>query len=385
LKKYSSGIDLIIPAYNAGGTLEDCLKSALALRMPQNLNFNIIVVDNNSRDNTAHVARSLGVKVLSCAKQGRSSARNFGLVHSYSEYVAFIDSDTLVNENWLEEVLKLFNHKSIGAAQAQIIPGPTDTFVDHFLHAYKEITTKGLYVEMEAEYALFPLIDTAAAVYSRLAIDMAGGFDENLTFQEDRDLAIRIVACGFSIRSTFETLAYKQSNRSPIAYLVRTVQDTVVLARFAVVNSFHYLGRHLRDRIATRPVKLPEESHWSIVLFGKLHHWLSLFIYLLAYPYYFLQKLPKVILHMPPSKLNLLLPQVEGPSLEKIFIFSPHLRFYLSKKKLIIYRTATLPQAIMDKEIIEWFNQYLDQAEKMDFKRETIKRLISDGILVPLK
>ena len=385
MKKYSSGIDLIIPAYNAGDTLEDCLKSAQGLLKPQNLNFNIIVVDNNSQDNTAQLAQNLGIKVISCLKQGRAAARNFGLAHSSSEYVAFIDSDTLVNENWLEEVLKLFNHKCIGAAQAQIIPGPKNTFVDNYLHSYKKITTQGLYVEMEVEYALFPLIDTAAAVYLRLAIDMAGGFNEELTFQEDRDLAIRIVANGFSIRATFDALAYKQSNRSPLAYLLRTIQDTYVVARFAVINSHHSLGPHLKARIATRPVKFPEKSKWNIKIFGKAHHWLSLVVYLMAYPYYFLQKLPKANLSMPPSKLNLLLPKVEVPTLGKTFVFSPTFRFYLSQKKLIIYRIATLPQEILDKDMIEWFNHYLDEKTDVNAKRETIQKFISDEIFVPLK
>lgn len=385
MKKYSPGIDLIIPAYNAENTLEDCLKSAQALRRPQNFNLNILVVDNNSHDNTAQVAKSFGINVVTCHKQGRAVARNFGLAHTNSEYVAFIDSDTLVNENWLEEVLKLFNHKCIGAAQAQIIPGPKNTFVDNYLHAYKQVTTQGHYVEMEADYALFPLIDTAAAVYSRLAIDMAGGFDEELTFQEDRDLAIRIVANGFSIRATFETMAYKQSNRSPLAYLLRTIQDTKVVARFAVINSHHSLGPHLKARIANPSVKLTIKSNWNIKLFGKIHHWLSLVVYLMTYPYYFLQKIPKPTLTMPPAKLNLLMPKIEVTTLGKTFVFSPNFRFYLSQKKLIIYRNATLPQEITDKDMIKWFNHYLDEKPDMKDETEIIHKFISDEIFVPLK
>ena len=99
----SSKISVIIPAYNIEkylGELLDCLKR-------QTLKpYEIIVVNDGSTDYTEQVAcKYKNVKVITTANQGVSAARNIGLKASSGDYIAFLDGDDLIADDYLEKLL----------------------------------------------------------------------------------------------------------------------------------------------------------------------------------------------------------------------------------------------------------------------------------------
>jgi glycosyltransferase involved in cell wall biosynthesis len=106
-------ISLVIPAYNEEGHLAACLRAALAQIEPFH---EIIVVDNNSFDNTAAiVAQFPEVILLQESHQGVVFARERGFVASTGSIIARIDADTRLPKDWSRKVRTIFTDTSISA------------------------------------------------------------------------------------------------------------------------------------------------------------------------------------------------------------------------------------------------------------------------------
>lgn len=95
-------VSIIIPAYNESAYIENCLKSLAKQTFAP---YEIIVVDNNSKDNTAEIARKYTTRVYSCRKQGISSARNLGAQMAEGDLVCFMDADGTVCRNWVRHLV----------------------------------------------------------------------------------------------------------------------------------------------------------------------------------------------------------------------------------------------------------------------------------------
>lgn len=105
---------VIIPSYNDADVLEKCLKH---LSLQKEKNFEVIVVDDGSKDDTQKILGSWKKKkypfllhTLKQKNQGAGVARNTGMKKAKEEIVIFLDADILVSENWLSEHLK-FHHQ----------------------------------------------------------------------------------------------------------------------------------------------------------------------------------------------------------------------------------------------------------------------------------
>ena len=98
-------ISVIIPAYNEEKNLPKIISS---LRNQGSKIFEIIVVDNNSTDNTFKIAKSFADKVYKCKKQGISYARNYGAKRASREIIAFLDADSTAFPGWLDTVMGAF-------------------------------------------------------------------------------------------------------------------------------------------------------------------------------------------------------------------------------------------------------------------------------------
>ena len=100
-------VSVIIPCYNAGAYLGDCLDSVLA---QDELDFEVIVIDDGSIDNTWDVAkeyakRDARIRVLHQENRGVSAARNLGLSAAKGEWITFVDGDDLVAPDMLSVML----------------------------------------------------------------------------------------------------------------------------------------------------------------------------------------------------------------------------------------------------------------------------------------
>jgi len=96
-------ISVVVPAYNEEKLIGKCLES---LQNQTEKPFEIIVVDNNSIDKTAAVAKKFGARVIEEKEQGISFARNAGFNVAKSDIIARIDADTIAPVDWIEKIRK---------------------------------------------------------------------------------------------------------------------------------------------------------------------------------------------------------------------------------------------------------------------------------------
>ena len=94
-------ISVVIPAFNEEKRIEACLKSIASQTYKP---LEVIVVDNNSTDKTAKIAKSFGAQVIIEKQQGVTYARNRGFEIAKGEIIARTDADTIVPSNWLERI-----------------------------------------------------------------------------------------------------------------------------------------------------------------------------------------------------------------------------------------------------------------------------------------
>lgn len=111
-----SDISVIIPTWNGEKILKDCLNSLLEQTYQS---FEVIVVDNNSTDGTLDMMEKFypQVKVVQLQKNyGFAKAINVGVRQSNSKYVAFLNNDTVVDKDWIKELLDCIKRHSDAAS-----------------------------------------------------------------------------------------------------------------------------------------------------------------------------------------------------------------------------------------------------------------------------
>ncbi|PTR16385.1 glycosyl transferase family 2 [Nitrosospira sp. Nsp2] len=103
-------LSIIIPAFNEERMIVRCLESIyISLDANHNPGFTseIIVVDNNSTDGTAHLARAAGARVVFEPINQIGRARNAGAAEAQGEWLMFIDADSILSPGLLSEILRL--------------------------------------------------------------------------------------------------------------------------------------------------------------------------------------------------------------------------------------------------------------------------------------
>jgi glycosyltransferase involved in cell wall biosynthesis len=111
---HSAFITIAIPTYNRSATLAETLGSLRNLRCPEDTEYEVVVVDNNSSDDTSRViqeySRVLAPRLRSVfePQQGLSRARNRALLEARGQIVSFLDDDVLVDPDWLSTVAGAF-------------------------------------------------------------------------------------------------------------------------------------------------------------------------------------------------------------------------------------------------------------------------------------
>jgi glycosyltransferase involved in cell wall biosynthesis len=121
-------ITVILCTYNRCQSLEKALASAARLELPPSVSWEILVVDNNSKDQTASVVESFCRKYpghfryLFEARPGKSHALNAGLGQTRADVIAFMDDDVTVEPNWLAELTACLHDGRYAGSGGRILP-----------------------------------------------------------------------------------------------------------------------------------------------------------------------------------------------------------------------------------------------------------------------
>lgn len=119
---------IIIPTYNRAAMLDALLRSLETMVVPESMGWEVLIVDNNSIDNTADVVEACArrgriiVRRVVETQQGASFARNRGVQESRGEIIGFLDDDETVSTEWLAMFQSAFARGDCSGVGGRVIP-----------------------------------------------------------------------------------------------------------------------------------------------------------------------------------------------------------------------------------------------------------------------
>lgn len=185
-------ISVIVCTHNGARTLRECLGALQKLRYR---NYEIIVVNDGSRDHTASIALEFGVQLITTENRGLSSARNTGFAAATGEIVVYLDDDAFPDPDWLTYLAATFrktNHVAVGGPN---IAPPNDGNVAECVDNAPGGPVHVLLNDTEAEH-----IPGCNFAIRKSCLQEIGGFDPQFrTAGDDVDLCWRLLRRGWTI------------------------------------------------------------------------------------------------------------------------------------------------------------------------------------------
>jgi len=196
-------VSVIIPTFNRSAFLKESIESVLAQTYRD---FELIVVDDGSTDNTPEIMSLFEVKIstITSKHEGPSAARNRGIMAAQGEFIAFLDSDDLWLPDKLEKQINFFRSNP-----------------EVFVCQTEEIWIRnGVRVNPREKHKKYSgwifdrclplcIVSPSAVMIHRNVFDRVGLFDETMPACEDYDLWLRI-APHYQIYLIEEPLAIKR-------------------------------------------------------------------------------------------------------------------------------------------------------------------------------
>ena len=205
-------ISVLVCAYNAADTIDDCLAALDRLTYP---NYEVIVVNDGSRDRTEAIAQSyLRVRVITTPNNGLSAARNVGLSAATGAIVAYTDADVRVDPDWLTYLVQPFLTSDVVAVGGPNVVPADDPWVAQCVARAPGGPTHVLFDDRIAEHV--PGCNIAIRRDALLAI---GGFNPiYLRAGDDVDVCWRLQARGWKIGFAPAALVWHHHRASVRAY-----------------------------------------------------------------------------------------------------------------------------------------------------------------------
>lgn len=192
---YQPQFSVIIPTYNRCFILWRAIQSVLKQTYPF---FELLIIDDASTDETAKMVKQFTDPRLIYHKLkkniGPSAVRNFGLKKARGKLIAYLDSDNAWHDDFLELMHKAFNEnkdKVIIFCKKNYRLTITDEQGKE-IRARDEMTNADKYFDLKRLWHRRILIDTNCLCHKKAEIIKLGGWDENLKFWEDWELALRV-------------------------------------------------------------------------------------------------------------------------------------------------------------------------------------------------
>ena len=211
---------IVILNYNSGESLGKCLSSVLATEYRD---FEVILVDNSSTDGSLdqvkfHFANEPRLKIVQNPRNlGASTGRNIGSKHASGKYLAFLDSDTQVDRNWLKEAVSLMEqHPSVATVQCKLVlmsnPSRLDyigDFISQFGFLVQRVPLGALDGEISRRTTLIFGVKSAGMVANKRVLENIGVFDEDYyIYMEETDLCWRVWLNGSQVAYSPSSIVY---------------------------------------------------------------------------------------------------------------------------------------------------------------------------------
>lgn len=210
-------VSVVILNYNGRKFLRGCLDSVSKTKYE---NFEVILVDNGSTDGSCTLhSNDLNLPKLIFLKNiknlGFAGGNNVGALKAHGEYVVFLNTDTEVDEDWLQELISAMEaDKNIGAAQCNLLKfdrktvDGTGDFVDHYGNGLSQHHGETLKKQYFSAIEIFSARGAAVMIRKQILYSV-GCFDSSFFMLcEDVDLCWRIRLNGFKVVLVPKSVVY---------------------------------------------------------------------------------------------------------------------------------------------------------------------------------
>jgi GT2 family glycosyltransferase len=216
-KKRTLRISVIVCTFNRCESLRQTIDSLALMSVPADLEWELIVVDNNSNDDTAKLVRqlqrngSLPIRYVFEKRQGLGFARNQGISAAKGEILAFTDDDCIVDAKWLCSIRREFladpNLGGLGGKIELYNPKDKPTTIRPFTDRIQFSSAQ-----------LFYLVAGCNMIFRREVFDIVGKFDPDFTgcaglVADDTDFIYRVHRQGFKIIYSPEVIVFHNHGR----------------------------------------------------------------------------------------------------------------------------------------------------------------------------
>ncbi|MDP8255115.1 MAG: glycosyltransferase family A protein [Candidatus Alcyoniella australis] len=191
-------LSIIVCTYNRSALLERCLLSLIVAQ--QKRPFELLVIDNNSTDDTATVIQRLAARAQQAdialrwfnePEQGLSAARNRGFHEAAGAFVAYLDDDAFVDQHWIERALEMIHglEPDVLLLGAKVTPEPGFAAPEWMPDALVRKPPADLDERFVVADQARSLIAGSNMIFRKHALERLGGFDPQLGRIADRQRA----------------------------------------------------------------------------------------------------------------------------------------------------------------------------------------------------
>ena len=206
-------VSVIIPAYNEAAGIAATVRSMAASRYRGRLE--IIVVDDGSTDDTAAIARGLGIPdvyVITQPNTGKPGALNRGIAEARSEILVLVDGDTVFEPGTIERLVAPLSDPEIGAVSGNTKVGNRGGFIGGWQHL-EYVMGFNLDRRMYDMLGVMPTVPGAIGAFRRQALRQVGWVSHD-TLAEDTDLTMALCRTPWRIVYTADAIAWTEAPAS---------------------------------------------------------------------------------------------------------------------------------------------------------------------------
>jgi len=210
-------VSIIVPVFNEGKILSSSSEALLDIEYP---NYEILIVNDGSTDDTAAVGESLvgyhkgrlgmvKVSLINKPNGGKAKALNAGIQYSEAQFVLCMDGDSQLTTNTLKLAMRHFDDPAVGAVAGNVkVQNRKKMLTDVQALEYLE----GLNLARRAQgfLKMVNIIPGPIGVFRKVTLRDAGFYSSD-TFAEDADVTLKILAKGWKIIYEPNAVAYTEA------------------------------------------------------------------------------------------------------------------------------------------------------------------------------